>query len=114
VAVQTAVAALGPEEVEISEVVVVTAATPPWPPCGFCRQVLAEFGSPATEIHAAHSEQFSLGFSPKFSKDSLGTQEGSTTLGALLPDAFTPHHLIDTGSKKTKTKSSVKKTRAFS
>ncbi len=37
-------------------------------PCGACRQVLAEFGGPSLPVHV----------------DRVGT----TTLGALLPDAF--------------------------
>jgi cytidine deaminase len=100
VAIQTAVAALGPKKVRIQEVVVVTAANPPWPPCGFCRQVLAEFGTPGTDIHAAHAEK------------GPGTEAGtwSTTLGELLPDAFTPHYLASPSDQKPKTKRSVKKT----
>jgi len=101
VAIQSAVAHLGPKQVRVREVVVVTAATPAWPPCGFCRQVLAEFGSPATAIHAAHAEK--------------GPQSSwSKTLGELLPDAFTPHDLAGSARKKPKTKRSVKKTRANS
>src|SRR5688500_13249359 len=42
-AVSAAVTAEG--EPVITEVMVVTQAAPPWPPCGVCRQVLHEFGS---------------------------------------------------------------------
>jgi homotetrameric cytidine deaminase len=52
-AVQTAVAAKGP--IRITQVVVVTDATPPWPPCGLCRQVLSEFG-PDAAIYLANLE----------------------------------------------------------
>src|SRR5438445_3697517 len=38
---------------EIKEVMVVSDAEKPWPPCGFCRQVIAEFGSEDTVIYTA-------------------------------------------------------------
>ena len=38
------------KEVHISEVVVVSDSEKPWPPCGFCRQVMAEFASPETLV----------------------------------------------------------------
>jgi cytidine deaminase len=41
-AIQSAIADQG--SLEIHEIMVVTEATPPWPPCGMCRQVIAEFG----------------------------------------------------------------------
>ena len=50
-AIQTAVAAVG--KLQIKEILVVTDATPPWPPCGLCRQVITEFGNNVT-IHAAN------------------------------------------------------------
>ncbi|HEY3265795.1 MAG TPA: cytidine deaminase [Armatimonadota bacterium] len=50
-AVQTAVAARG--AVSIVAVMVVTDSTPSWPPCGICRQVLAEFG-PNCTVHSAN------------------------------------------------------------
>ncbi|MEK6580085.1 MAG: cytidine deaminase, partial [Bdellovibrionota bacterium] len=50
VAIQKAVSELG-GKIEIQELVVVTDATPPWTPCGICRQVIAEFGSNST-IHS--------------------------------------------------------------
>ncbi len=43
-AILSAVAARG--AFQITEVLVLSAATPPWPPCGMCRQVLAEFAAP--------------------------------------------------------------------
>src|SRR4051794_18812564 len=42
-AIVKAVSELGP--IQIREILVVTDATPPWSPCGICRQVIAEFGS---------------------------------------------------------------------
>ena len=44
---------------------------PPWP-CGACRQVLAEFAGPRTEVHVAGA----------------GRRVESRTLGELLPRAF--------------------------
>jgi cytidine deaminase len=62
---------------KIKEVLVITDATPPWPPCGMCRQVLAEFATGDVPIHAVNLS---------------GT--GSTTLfNDLFPQAFTPEHL---------------------
>jgi len=75
VAVWKAVSELGP--LEIKEVMVVTAANPPWPPCGFCRQVLSEFGKEMV-IHAAN----------------LQGEVQTTAFSQLLPQAFTPDHLL--------------------
>lgn len=48
------------------------------PPCGACRQVIAEFCAPETPIVACnHEHQYKL-----------------WTLGQLLPDAFTPKDLL--------------------
>lgn len=54
-------------------IAIVTAATTPTPPCGMCRQVLAEFGTPSMEVRTR----------------TLAGVEKVWTLGALLPDAFT-------------------------
>lgn len=62
---------------KISEVLVVSDAKNPWPPCGFCRQVLAEFCKPDTLVHVANTDGIHRSF--KF-KD-------------LLPEAFTPDFL---------------------
>ena len=62
----------------IKEVMVVTDATPAWPPCGLCRQVLSEFAEPHTLVHTANLKKEITSF--KFSD--------------LLPQAFTPGHLI--------------------
>jgi cytidine deaminase len=43
-AICAAVAAVGP--FQITEIVVVSEGSPPWPPCGMCRQVIAEFAAP--------------------------------------------------------------------
>ncbi|MGH7561977.1 MAG: cytidine deaminase [Gemmatimonadales bacterium] len=56
-------------------VAIVTDADPPTPPCGACRQVLAEFGG-GLEVIAVGSKQ---------------TRQW--TMRDLLPDAFTPEHL---------------------
>lgn len=74
-AILAAVAALG--RIELSEVLVVTDAPRPWPPCGICRQVIAEFAASSLPIHAAN----------------LQGALRSTTLGAIFPDAFTPDFL---------------------
>ena len=63
--------------VEIAEIVVVTDATPPWPPCGFCRQVISEFATPATRIVASN----------------LQGETTVYTFGEIFPQAFTPAHL---------------------
>ena len=47
-------------------------------PCGVCRQVLAEFGYNMAVILA----------------DTDGSVRLMTTLAALLPEAFLPHHLV--------------------
>jgi homotetrameric cytidine deaminase len=58
---------------ELKRVVVVTQAERPTPPCGACRQVLAEFGTANTEIWLHNLKS---GESVAFS------------LGELLPQAF--------------------------
>jgi cytidine deaminase len=59
---------------EIAEVLVVTERGGPCPPCGRCRQQLAEFAGPQTRVHLAGPEGVRL----------------TTTLGELLPLAFGP------------------------
>lgn len=78
VAVTNAVAAEG-AGMRIAEVAVVTDATPPWPPCGICRQVLAEFITDPqnTPIHTGNLKGY----------------RSTTTLADLLPSAFLPKHL---------------------
>lgn len=74
VAIASAVAAEGP--IELTDVAVVTDARPAWPPCGLCRQVIAEFG-PDAVVHAS---------------DLKGNRR-SRRLSQLLPEAFTARHL---------------------
>jgi cytidine deaminase len=75
VAVQKAVSELG--AIEIEEVMVVTDSATPWPPCGFCRQVIAEFAKPGTPVHSAN----------------LKGKLRSTTVAKIFPEAFTPAFL---------------------
>jgi cytidine deaminase len=42
-AICAATAALG--QIEIVEILVISDGDPPWPPCGMCRQVIAEFAT---------------------------------------------------------------------
>lgn len=39
---------------QISEILVVSDFEKPWPPCGFCRQVIAEFANEKTLVHTAN------------------------------------------------------------
>ena len=61
----------------ITHIAVASNEENPWPPCGFCRQVLAEFAKPETSVvltNTAHKEK-----NLKFSE--------------LFPFAFEPEHL---------------------
>lgn len=49
----------------------------PWPPCGFCRQVLAEFAEPNTQVTIVN----------------LKNVEKTFKFEDLLPEAFRPSHL---------------------
>lgn len=62
---------------EIAEVVVVADSPEPVPPCGGCRQKLAEFAPPHAPVVLA----------------GLDGERVRTTVGALLPGAFTPSHM---------------------
>jgi cytidine deaminase len=61
----------------IKEVMVVSDAEKPWPPCGFCRQVIAEFGSEDTLVYTAN----------------LQAKMKTFKFGDIFPEAFTPAHL---------------------
>lgn len=61
----------------IKEVLVIADAPAPVPPCGGCRQKLAEFAGPETPVTLAGLD---------------GPRE-RTTVGALLPGGFTRAHL---------------------
>ena len=62
---------------QIAEVVVVTEGPDPCPPCGRCRQQLAEFAGPDARIHLCGPEGARM----------------TITLGELLPLAFGPDTL---------------------
>jgi cytidine deaminase len=74
VAVQKAVSEQG--HVSITSVMVVTDASPAWPPCGICRQVIAEFG-PKSTIYLAN----------------LKGEFQTLPFIELFPQAFTPEYL---------------------
>ena len=62
---------------KIQEVQVVSSETNPWPPCGFCRQVIAEFATPTTKIHLSNPQGHTR----------------SLLFTELFPEAFGPAHL---------------------
>ena len=62
---------------KVTEVLVLTDESTPWPPCGMCRQVIAEFAQPQTKIHLANLK---------------GIQQ-SLLFSDLFPQAFVPEHL---------------------
>ncbi len=66
-------------EQELTEVYVVASSPQPVPPCGGCRQKLAEFGKPDVKVTLATA---------------TGT-ELETTIGQLLPGAFDASHMED-------------------
>jgi cytidine deaminase len=63
VAIQKAVSDFG--KIELQKVMVVTDSKMPWPPCGMCRQVIAEFASAQTEVFLANLQGICLKFSFK-------------------------------------------------
>ncbi len=66
-------------ETELAEVYVVAQSPQPVPPCGGCRQKLAEFGARGVKVTLATTD---------------GT-ELKTTIGQLLPGAFDASHMQD-------------------
>ncbi|MCA1335088.1 Cytidine deaminase [Pseudooceanicola marinus] len=66
-------------ETEIVEVAVIADATAPVPPCGGCRQKLAEFGKPDIKV----------------TMYTLTGDRLETTLADLLPGKFTKDHMKD-------------------
>lgn len=64
-------------EKEVQDIMVVSDAKDPWPPCGLCRQVLAEFATPTTRVYTAN----------------LQGQMRSFVFGELFPESFTPDYL---------------------
>jgi cytidine deaminase len=65
----------------IEAVAVVGGDGKPAAPCGGCRQVLAEFAEPQVPI--------------VYASDGRGAGRITTTIGALLPDAFGPANLAE-------------------
>lgn len=74
VAIGTAVAKEGLPQ--IIEVMIVTDVENPWPPCGLCRQVIAEFGQGSIIYMANHQGRYR-----------------SVPFAELFPDGFEPGHL---------------------
>ncbi len=66
-------------ETELAEVYVVAQSPQPVPPCGGCRQKLAEFGGRDVKVTLA----------------TTGGMELETTIGDLLPGAFDASHMQD-------------------
>ena len=64
---------------EITEVAVIADSPDPVPPCGGCRQKLAEFGARDVKVTLA----------------TTGGMELETTIGDLLPGAFDASHMAD-------------------
>ncbi len=62
---------------KFKSILVMTEASPAWTPCGFCRQVLAEFGDPSMPVYCTNPK----GETKEFS------------LGSLLPEAFSKKDL---------------------
>lgn len=57
---------------KITEVLVVTDTKKAWPPCGFCRQVIAEFAAKTVKIHTSN----------------LKGIQGTFSMKDLLPESF--------------------------
>ncbi|WP_343069762.1 cytidine deaminase [Paracoccus amoyensis] len=68
-------------ETRLTEVVVIADSPTPVPPCGGCRQKLAEFGDDGTPVTLA----------------TTGGQILQTTIGQLLPGRFGNDHMSNAG-----------------
>ncbi len=66
-----------PSSEKITELVVASHEDEPWPPCGLCRQVMAEFSLPETVIRLINRDG----------------KEVSYLFTNLFPAAFKPEHL---------------------
>jgi len=66
-------------ETELAEVYVVAQSPQPVPPCGGCRQKLAEFGARDVKVTLATTDGAEL----------------ETTIGQLLPGTFDASHMQD-------------------
>lgn len=64
-------------EFPVQEIWVASDAKEPWPPCGMCRQVLAEFATPQTKIHTINPQGVVRNF----------------IFSEIFPEAFEPSHL---------------------
>lgn len=62
---------------QISEILVLSDAQAPWPPCGMCRQVIAEFATPQTVVYTAN----------------LSGQMKTFKFSEIFPESFTPDFL---------------------
>jgi cytidine deaminase len=61
----------------IKEIMVVSDETDPWPPCGMCRQVIAEFATPKTKVWLANTKEVVKVFS----------------FEEIFPESFNSEHL---------------------
>ncbi len=64
-------------DIKIQKMFVASAEDSPWPPCGFCRQVIAEFATPETEIVLVN----------------LDNAEKRYLFKDLFPESFGPAHM---------------------
>lgn len=80
VAIWKAVSENGPNPIRLKQVVVVTEASPAWPPCGLCRQIIGEFGTAEGQDVTVHAIN-------------LKGETRTWKFNELFPDAFTPEHL---------------------
>ncbi len=75
----------------IREIWVASDSRQPWPPCGMCRQVLAEFAAPETKIHTINPQGVIRSF----------------VFAELFPEAFQPSHLLKRKNQGTKKQKSL-------